>query len=145
MARPAQTEIRMRLVIENPVPGVTHSLQDKKSQPVDPKTSKSGEALAFDFPIRIALDTGNGPKFYGEHVRSEEPERRFVYIAIGEQAGQTNTCWNRRMKIDIHPIPQPLLDKAAKGKVLEAVINGTGKDGTPACATIQLLKPWRVV
>jgi len=140
MARPEQTEIRMRLVVENPVPGVAYSLQDKASTPVDAKISK-GSTLSFDFPVRIS----DGPKFYGEQVRSEGPERRFVYIAIGEQAGQKGSSWSRRMKIDIHTIPQTLLDKAAKGKTLEAVINGTGKDGTPACATITLLKPWRAV
>lgn len=141
MTRPAQTEIRMRLVIDKPVPGVAHSLQDKKSQPVDARMSTSGEPLAFDFTVRIAP----GPKFYGDHVRSEGPERRFVYIAIGQQAGQGDSRWSRRMKIDIHTLPQPLLDMAAKGKVLEAVVAGAGKDGTPACATVALLKPWRAV
>jgi hypothetical protein len=141
MARPEQTEIRMRIVIETPVPGVAHSLQDKKSQPVDAKTSKAGEALSFDFPVRIAV----GPKFYGEQVRSEGPERRFVYIGVGQGAGQKNTPWSRRMKIDIHTIPQTLLDKAAKGKTLEAVINGTASDGSPACATVVPAKAWRAV
>jgi hypothetical protein len=141
MAGKDQTEIRMRLVIDNPVPGVAHSLQDKKSQPVDAKTSKDGKLLTFDFAIRI----GPGPKFYGEHVRSEGPERRFVYIAIGEQAGQKGSCWSRRMKIDIHKITQALLDKAVKGKVLEAKLNGTGKDGTPSCATVSPSQPWRAV
>jgi hypothetical protein len=138
MPRADQTEIRMRLVVDSPVPGVAYSLQDKKSQPVDVKISK-GPALTFEFPIRIA----DGPKFYGEQVRSEGPERRFVYIAIGEQAGQKGSCWSRRMKIDIHTIPQALLDKAVKGKVLEAILNGTGKDGTPSCATVSPLQPWR--
>lgn len=141
MTRAEQTEISMRLVIENPVPGVAHSLQDKKSQPVDAKTSKRGETLIFDFPIRIAA----GPKFYGEQVRSEGPERRFVYIGIGQGAGQKNTPWSRRMKIDIHTIPQGQLDKAAKGKTLEAVIHGTGSDGSPVCATVVPAKPWRAV
>ena len=139
MARPSQTEIRMRLVIASPVAGVAHSLQDKKSRPVDVKTSENGSALTFDFSIRIAA----GPKFFGEQVRSEGPERRFVYIAIGQQAGQTDSCWNRRMKIDIHTIPPALLDKAMEGKVLEATIAGKGTDGTPACATVRPLEPWR--
>jgi uncharacterized protein DUF5990 len=141
MARPPQTEIRMRMVVETPVPGVAYGLQDKDSKPVDAKVSKKGESLSFDFPIRIA----EGPKFYGDHVRSEGPERRFVYIAIGEQAGQKGTEWSRRMKIDIHAIPQATLDKALKGKTVEAVITGTGKDGTPACATVAPAKMWRAV
>jgi Family of unknown function (DUF5990) len=139
MPRPEQTEIRMRLVIETPVPGVAYSLQDKKSQPVDAKTSK-GAALTFDFPVRVA----DGPKFYGEQVRSEGPERRFVYIAIGQQAGQKGTPWSRRMKIDIHTLAPALLAKAKAGKVLEGTVTGTGSDGTPACATVAA-RAWRAV
>jgi len=140
MARPPQTEIRMRLTVETPVPGVWHSLQDKLSSPVDTKQSEDGGPLNFDFAVRIA----EGPKFYGEHVRSEGPERRFVYIAVGSQAGQHVCEWSRRMKIDIHDIPQALLDRTAKGGVLEGSFNGTGKDGTPACATIKPIT-WRAI
>ena len=139
MARPPQTEIRMRVVIENPVAGVFHSLQDKKNSPVDMKQSQAGESIVFDFAIRIA----DGPKFFGEHVRSEGPERRFVYVAIGTAAGEHFSPWSRRMKIDIHDIPQALLDEALKGDVLEGSFNGTGKDGTPACATIKPIA-WRI-
>jgi hypothetical protein len=138
MARPPQTEIRIRLVIENPVAGVVHSLQNKDNTPVDAKASEAGAALTFEFPVRIAA----GPKFYGEQVRSEGPERRFAYIAIGQLAGDKASCWSRRMKVDIHDIPRPLLDEAAQGKVLEGTIEGTGRDGTPACATV-LCRSWR--
>jgi hypothetical protein len=139
MSRAEQTEIRMRLMIETPLPGVAHSLQDKQNHPVDAKASQAGEPISFDFPIRI----GPGPKYYGEQVRSEGPERRFVYIAVGTQAGDCGARWNRRMKIDIHDIPQALLDGALAGKRLIGTLNGTGKDGTPACATIRLVA-WRL-
>ena len=134
MARADQTEIRMRIVIENPVPGVLHSLQSGDSIPLDPKRSQVGEPLAFDFPIRVAP----GPKFFGDQVRREGPERRFVYIRIGTAAGDCLSPWTRRMKIDVHDIPQDLLDLAIAGEgVIETVIQGTGKDGTPACATVR--------
>jgi hypothetical protein len=134
MARADQAELRMRIVIEQPVPGVLHSLQSKEDGPLDPKIAKAGEALAFDFPIRVAP----GPKFFGDQVRREGPERRFVYIRIGQSAGDCASPWSRRMKIDIHDIEQALLDRAAAGEgVLEIVVNGTGKDGTPACATVR--------
>jgi hypothetical protein len=139
MSRADQVEIRMRLVVEGPVPGVTHSLQDRKSQPVDAKVSQKGESLTFDFPVRI----GPGPKYYGEQVRSEGPERRFVYIAVARQAGGHDLAWSRRMKIDIHTIPQPLLDGAFAGKRLTGTLAGTGKDGTPACATVRV-DGWRL-
>jgi Family of unknown function (DUF5990) len=146
MPRAEQTEIQLRLVIEDPVPRVAHSLQDKESQPFGPQISKAGEALSFDLPIRIGpISPGKAAKFYGELVRSEGPERRFVYIAIGEQAGQAGSPWSRRMKINVHDIPQALLDKASKGKVIEGVIAGTGRDGTPACASVPLKRSWRAV
>jgi hypothetical protein len=133
MARSDHTEIRMRIVIERPVAGVRHSLQAKDDGPLDPKTSLAGEPLAFDFPVRIAA----GPKFFGDQVRREGPVRRFVYIRIGQMAGDALSPWTRRMKIDIHDIPQDLLDRAAQGGgVLELRVDGTGKDGTPACATL---------
>ena len=134
MIKAGQTEFRMRLVVEGPVAGVLHSLQDKKSRPVAPKASTAGEALVFDFPIRVA----SGPKFYGEQVRSEGPTRRFVYVAVGQQAGDAASCWSRRMKIDIHEIPQALLDGAAAGRRLVGTVAGKGADGTPACATVRV-------
>lgn len=139
MSRAGQTEIRMRLLVEAPVPGVAHSLQDKKGGPVGAMVSQGGEPLSFDVPIRI----GPGPKLYGEQVRSEGPARRFIYIAVGTQAGDCGSRWSRRMKIDIHAIPAPLLEGALAGRCLVGTLNGTGKDGTPACATIRV-EGWRL-
>jgi hypothetical protein len=140
MPNATQTEIRLRFVVETPVPGVAYSLQDKKSRPVDAKISKAAPII-FDFSVRV----GDGPRFFGEHVRSEGPERQFIYVATGQQAGQMQSVWSRRMKIDIHTIPTALIAQAKTGKVLQGTINGTGNDGTPACATTPLSKSWRAV
>ena len=134
MAKADQAPVRMRIVIEQPVPGVLHSLQAKDGHPLDPKRSTAGEALAFDFPIRVAP----GPKFFGDQVRREGPVRRFVYIRVGQSAGDLGSPWSRRMKIDIHDIEQTMLDRAAANdQIIAITINGTGKDGTPACATVR--------
>ncbi len=138
MPRADQTGIRVRIVIEQPVAGVLHSLQEDDA-PLDPKRSKAGEPLAFDFPLRIAP----GPKFFGPQVRREGPLRRFVYIRIGTTAGDRASPWTRRMNIDIHDIDQALLDAAMAGGVLVGTINGTAKDGSPACATIRPVH-WKV-
>lgn len=128
-----QTEIMLRLVIERPVVGVLHSLQAKDGTPLDPKSSRESEPLAFEVPVRV----GPGPKFFGDKVRREGPERRFVYIRIGELAGQTDSPWSRRMKIDIHDIAPEMLDRASRnGGVIEMRVLGTARDGTPACATV---------
>ncbi len=87
MATSDQSVINMRIVIEQPVVGVLHSLQAKDESPLDPKSSREGEALPFDFQIRV----GPGPKFFGDQVRREGPERRFVYIRIGQLAGDASS------------------------------------------------------
>ncbi|HEX4694409.1 DUF5990 family protein [Sphingomonas sp.] len=136
MARTDQTEIPVRIIIENPVAGVLHSLQSGDTGVLDPKRSEAGEPLVFDLPVRVAP----GPKFFGDQVRREGPTRRFVYIRIGTMAGDPSSEWTRRMKIDVHDIPQDLLDCAMAGAgVVELTVNGTGKDGTLACATVKVV------
>lgn len=134
MARTRETEITLRIVIDQPVIGVRHSLQAKDDLPLDPKASHGGEALVFDFPVRV----GPGPKFLGDQVRREGADRRFVYIRIGQLAGEASSPWSRRMKIDIHDIGEDLLERAAQsGGVIETTVIGTARDGTPACATVR--------
>nr|WP_047167483.1 DUF5990 family protein [Sphingomonas sp. Y57] len=136
MGRTDQAGVSLRIVIERPVIGVLHSLQGKDDLPLDPKASIGGEALVFDVPIHVAP----GPKFFGEQVRREGPVRRFIYIRVGQLAGDPASPWSRRIKIDIHDIENALLDCAMKGDaVIETTIDGTGADGTPACATVRPL------
>lgn len=132
MARADQTIVNFRIIIDQPVVGVFHSLQAKDDLPLDPKYSREGEPLIFDFPVRV----GPGPKFFGDQVRREGPERRFVYIRVGQLAGDPLSPWSRRIKVDIHDVDEKLLDRAASSPgVVETVIVGTAKDGTPTCAT----------
>jgi hypothetical protein len=133
MAKKDQTAINLRIIIEQPVIGVLHSLQAKDESPLDPKYSREGEALLFNFQVRV----GPGPKFFGDQVRREGPQRRFAHIRIGQLAGDASSPWSRRMKIDIHDIENDLLDRAIRsGGAIETTVIGTGKDGTPACATL---------
>ena len=133
MARSDQHSLCMRITIERPVPGVLHSLQSGDNLALDPKHSAEGESLRFDFPIRIAP----GPKFFGDQVRREGSVRRFVYIRVGQSAGDHASPWTRRMKVDIHDLDPALLARAVEGGTIELTINGTAKDGTPACATVK--------
>ena len=132
----ADTPITLRLTITDPVPGVRYSLQ-QDDIPFEPVTA-SDAPLSFDVPIRLSDDG----RFLGPFVRREGPTRRFVYIRIGTSAGDHASEWSRRAKIDIHDIPSDLLDKARAGAVLEVVLPGRGKDGTPACATVRPVKSW---
>lgn len=135
----ADASITLRLTIADPVPGVRYSLQ-KDDIPHEPATATDAP-LSFDVPIRLAGDN----RMLGPFVRREGKERRFVYIRIGTSAGDHASEWSRRAKIDIHDIPAALLDRAREGAVLEVVLPGRGKDGTPACATVRPLEGWKAV
>ncbi|KPF82015.1 hypothetical protein IP78_04535 [Brevundimonas sp. AAP58] len=130
-------DLTLRLTLVDPVQGLHYSLQDPKNVPVDIRVSGGGP-LSFDVPAKIRPDG----KLGGPFVRRERKERRFVYIAIAGQAGQTDAAGqriSRRAKIDVHDIPADLL---RPGATLEARLPGRGKDGTPACATVRPLGPW---
>ncbi len=134
MTQKNQNVVNLRITIEQPVIGVQHSLQAKDESPLDPKCSCEGEALLFDFQVRVSP----GPKFFGDQVRREGPVRRFVYIRVGRLAGDPSSPWSGRMKIDIYDIGNDLLDRAAiSGEVIETIVIGTGKAGTPACGTVR--------
>jgi hypothetical protein len=135
----ADTPITLRLTIADPVPGVRYSLQ-QDDMPFEPVTA-TGAPLSFDVPIKLAADN----RVLGPFVRREGKERRFVYIRIGTSAGDHASEWSRRAKIDIHDIPPALLDRARAGAVLEVVLPGRGKDGTPACATVRPVKGWNAL
>ena len=126
------------------MPGVLHSLQDAKNVPLGAQRAVAGKPLAFEFETRAKVND-DGVRWLGEHVRREGRERRFVYVAIGTQAGDAASPWSRRMKIDVHTIGAELVAAAVCGKVLEVVVSGTGADGTPACATVKPKRTWRAV
>lgn len=131
--------ITLRLTIADPVPGVRYSLQ-KDDAPHEPVTS-ADEPLSFDVPVRLSSDG----RMLGPFVRREGPSRRFVYICIGQSAGDHATAWNRRAKIDIHDIPADRLAHARAGRLLEVILPGRDGKGGPACATVKPLESWRVV
>jgi len=133
MAQAEGRLIHLRITIAQPVIGVLHSLQAKDGSPLGPKVSREGEPLSFDFTVLVAP----GPRFFGDQVCREGPVRRFVYIRIGQLAGDPSSPWSRRMKIDIHDIDPDLIDRAAKsGGAIETTVIGTARDGTPGCATL---------
>ncbi|MBN8527938.1 MAG: hypothetical protein J0M36_01735 [Caulobacterales bacterium] len=135
----ADTPITLRLTLADPVSGVRYSLQ-KDDAPFEPVTATEAP-LSFDVPIRLSDDG----RFLGAFVRREGPARRFVYIRIGQSAGDCFSPWSRRAKIDIHDIPIDLLAFARAGRVLEIVLPGRGKDGSPTCATVRSTTGWRAV
>ena len=128
--------VTLRLTIADPVPGLHYWRQDAKNAPHDIRLS-TAEPLTFDMPVDLRPDGRLG----GTWVRREGKDRRFVYIAIGGTMPGVPIV-SRRAKIDVHDIPADLLKP---GAVIATTLPGRGKDGTPACATVRPLVPWRAV
>ena len=135
----ADTSITLRLTLADPVPGVRYSLQ-KDDMPFEPATA-TDHPLSFDVTVRLSDDG----RFLGPFVRREGPRRRFVYIRIGQSAGDHASPWSRRAKIDIHDIQAELLTLARAGRMLEITLPGRGADGSPTCATVRSATGWRAV
>ena len=136
----AKQTITLRLTIKDPVPGVFYSLQGQEGEPID-AVAATEAPLSLDAPVTLNDDN----RLTGSFVRREGSERRFVYIGIGKHAGAPDSNWDRRAKIDVHDIPPALLDRARGGSVLEVVLPGKGKDGSPACATVRAVEGWKAV
>lgn len=130
-----------------PLPGVTLRLQRGRNDLVSP-TRETPEAISFDFNLRLGEPTVAGrPRWLGEFSQGT-PDDRFVYINAGRQAGQAGTAWDRRAKVKLASITPEQVGAVldAPGQVLEARFEGVGRDGGPACATVQLIDGgWRVV
>jgi hypothetical protein len=142
MGKADQPTVTFRITVLSPVKGVALCLQGKDGENLDVRMP-TGKDLVFDVPARIA-EGKDGWRFLGDHVRAEGKTRRFFYIAIGQGAGQRDTQWSRRAKIDF-PEATPVLARkaAASDLVMEAAMQGAGADGSPACATIRLVSPWK--
>jgi hypothetical protein len=137
----ADGNVTLHLSVLTPPNGVAHSLQDKDNTPVDVRMS-AGKTLIFEIPVRLE-EGKSGWRFLGDYVRTEGKTRRFVYVAIGQQAGQTGTAMSRRAKVDLPEITPAMIKKASDGRLdLEGSYTGTDKKGGPSCATVN--PTWKV-
>ncbi len=141
-------ELPLRIVVDNPVPGVAMALQrgaSGKAELLAP-TDRSEGALVFDFAVRVdgALPDGR-PRLLGPCVQGP-PDGRFIYLCISQSAGQCGSPWTRRAKVPLGGIDWGLIEARSPEDRLSATFNGRGHDGTPACATVPLISPgWRAL
>lgn len=120
----------LRVILRNPPPGVLFALQDNKKN-LYQQTLSTGADLTFELEMEVdAAGRAKGKFAMGP------PAVRFLYVNSGTSAGQFNTAITRRAKLPLLNLPD--------APVLEAEINGRGKDGGPACGTVPLLHGgWR--
>jgi len=139
-------EVPLRIVVLTPPKGVMFAIQHGKAELESVVVSK-GTELSFELTARIAERDGAEPNLLGPYVQGPKGGR-FVYVNSGTLAGQAGSNWTRRAKIGLQSLTWTLIDQtlANSKTILEARINGTGKDGGPACATVPLLDGgWKIV
>lgn len=140
---PVTHEIPCRVVVLSPPPGVTFRVQRGRSELLAPSTNSS-TSITFDFTLRVGQNVDGQYRLLGPFAQGP-PLARFVYVNSGKQAGQTDSCWDRRAKVHLCDIPAALIEQAmTSGGVIETQIAGIGRDGGPACATVPLIGGWRI-
>lgn len=141
----SKAEISLRIVVLNRPPAVRFAVQRGRDELVQP-VETSLERLVFDLAVWVSGTRSEPPRLTGPFAQGP-PAGRFVYVNSGTMAGQPESCWTRRAKVPITAIDWDLIEQLEKspGSVLEARIDGVGRDGGPACATVPFASDWRVV
>lgn len=139
-------EIPLRFIIENPPANVHWALQSGKDSLVAAMLADKSQII-FETTVRVVHNKRGVLDFRGAAVQGPSGVR-FVYLNSGTLAGDAHSVFTRRAKVSLMTITQSQVDEvvASTKNALEVRINGTGKDGTPACATVPLLgSGWSVV
>jgi hypothetical protein len=128
----------LRIILVDPPNGVVFAIQRGRDQLIDAKPVE-GRPLCFEVPVRVRREELRC-NFLGPFVQGPRTSR-FIHVTSGTLAGQASSCWTRRAKVPLGPIPWQLVEKAVESPehALEARIAGRARDGGPACATVPLL------
>ncbi len=140
------SEITLRIVLETPPAGVDFGIQNGHGSIVETieRQRSAGGDLMFEFRVAVKPATAGGACDFGGPIVQGPRGARFVYIRIGEAAGQQDTPWSRRLKVPLTGITADVIRRASSGRnrVLEARVPGTGRDGSPACASVKDFAGW---
>ncbi len=142
-----KNEINLRIILQKPPADVDYGLQKGHANKYEiiGRQRGTGDDLIFEFTVTTKPGKDSEIDFSGLFVQGPVGGR-FIYINIGQSAGQFNTAWNRRLKISLIGITQSQIDEILKTSgILETSVPGTGKDGGPNCATVKPFDGWSVV
>ena len=137
-----KNEVKMRIIVSDPLAGVAMMVQDGKDRLLPPLES-SADNLVFEFSMNVDMSSGS-PNFLGRFAQGPK-DVRFVYVNSGTYAGTSHSCWGRRAKVSLMSISREQIEKTISGNaVLETSFPGVGKDGGPTCASVKGIE-WKVV
>ena len=141
--QPEHFELPIRIVVEEPVPGLAMALQRGKAAKATlaPPSSWSSDAIVFDLEVTVDGRLPDGrPRLLGPCVQGP-PEARFVYLSVGRYAGQADSEWAGRVKVPLGGLGWTEIEALAPGARLVARIAGRSPKGGPALASVRLLPP----
>ena len=144
--RAAAEQVRFRIVILEPPPGVRWALQLGRDELVPP-THADKQTVVLEGELTLGPPRADGtPTFRGAAAQGPV-SGRFLYANSGPSAGAATAPWTRRAKIQLGSVTAELVEKlrCKPQGVLEARIAGRMRDGTAACATVPLVDGgWQV-
>jgi hypothetical protein len=141
-------KLSLHIILQKPPAGVHFGLQKGSGNKYETvQVQLSGvEDLHFYLAVDVKGDRlkDNLPRLRGPFVQGPYPDN-FIYIDIGTYAGQTSV-WGRRLKIPLTRITWDIVDQFATNAklILETHVPGTGKHGTPNCATVKPFAGWKI-
>lgn len=138
-------EISLRIVLQNPVDGTIYGLQKGKGPNYETVQAQLGnrQDLTFDFTVHVKEANGSLPALAGPFVQGPAGNR-FIYISIGNYAGQTAASWSGRMKV---PLPEATFQNTLSDEAnscWSCTVPGRNKDGKPVFATPKPFGGWSV-
>jgi hypothetical protein len=140
-----ESEITLQIILTRPTPNVIFGLQKGSGNNYETiqKQVPISNDLTFTFTVKVKGDRSKDPlpKLSGSFVQGPAGNK-FVYIDIGNTAGQLDTIWSRRLKIPLTGITWQDIDSLSGNSMLQAIVPGTGKDGGPNCATVKPFAGW---
>ncbi len=138
-----KNEIPVRVTVERPLSGVTMQIQRGRCKLLSP-VKDTAAAKVFEFTLKVDL-TGAEPNFLGEYSQGPR-DARFVYVNTGTYAGDADSEWGRRAKLPLGGVTSEQVEQVLANPklLLETSFAGTGRDGSPTCATVKGLE-WKVV
>jgi len=131
--------VTLRLIIQRPLPGVELRVQRGRDGLLAP-AAVSADAVSFEFPLEVQVRADGSTQLRGPEVQGP-PAARFVYVTVGTRAGQADSPWDRRAKVSLMGLRGEDIAAALEhpGAVFVGTIEGRGRDGGPACASVPLL------
>ncbi len=103
--------VRLRIIVEEPLPGVALAMQRGRDELVPP-TSATDRAVTFELEAEVRPRPEGGFSLRGPEMQGP-PAARFIYVNVGTSAGQLGSPWTRRAKISLLSVSAETLARHA--------------------------------